>query len=239
MLRRASIRKAGWAGTAPPDPPSLLCSPDILVQTNHYVVLNKPAGLPVHAGPKGGPSVEDLFPALSRRRHGPWLAHRLDADTAGCLVIALTKQALLAAQDAFAAGTVEKIYWAIVRGTPPGDSGTVTAKLLKKSGPTGWRVTIDAKGQDAASDWRVLGRGDGITLLEVRPRTGRTHQVRVHCASIGCPVSGDTFYGGGDGRLQLLARSISVPVNPVLKATAPFPAHMVEAAVAVGYGTIE
>jgi tRNA pseudouridine32 synthase/23S rRNA pseudouridine746 synthase len=209
------------------------------VQTNHYVVLNKPAGLPVHAGPKHGPSVEDMFPALSRRRHGPWLAHRLDADTAGCLVIALTKQALLAAQAAFAAGTVDKTYWAIVRGTPPADSGTVTAKLLKKSGPAGWRVVVDAKGQDASTDWRVLASADDLALLEVKPRTGRTHQVRVHCASIGCPVAGDALYGGGAGPLQLLARSISVPVNPVLKATAPFPAHMADAAMAVGYGTIE
>ena len=69
--------------------------PDILFQDSRYVVLNKPAGIPVHAGPRGGVSMEDCFPALSRRRDGPWLAHRLDADTAGCLVVALRKTPLL------------------------------------------------------------------------------------------------------------------------------------------------
>jgi tRNA pseudouridine32 synthase/23S rRNA pseudouridine746 synthase len=170
-----------------------------------------------------------MFPILSRRRNGPWLAHRLDADTAGCLVIALTKQALIAAQAAFAAGTVTKTYWAIVRGAPLDDSGTVTASLLKKTGPSGWRMVVDPKGQDAASDWRVLARGADTALLEVHPRTGRTHQVRVHCAALGCPVAGDTLYGGGAGPLQLLARSISVPVTPILEATAPVPAHMADA----------
>ena len=70
----------------------------ILFQNPHFVVLDKPAGLKVHPGPGGGPSVEDFFPVLSRRRDGPWLAHRLDADTSGCLVLALRKAALLAAQ---------------------------------------------------------------------------------------------------------------------------------------------
>ena len=90
--------------------------PSILFQDQRFVVLDKPAGLPVHAGPSGGRSVEDWFPLLSRRKDGPWLAHRLDADTAGCLVIALRRAALLAAQAAFASGGVRKTYWAVVAG---------------------------------------------------------------------------------------------------------------------------
>jgi RluA family pseudouridine synthase len=203
--------------------------PDILFRDTRYVVLNKPAGLAVHAGPAGGSSVEDFFPALSRRRNGPWLAHRLDADTAGCLVVALTKTALLAAQAAFAAATVEKIYWAVVRGAPSDDAGTIAAPLLKRSSPTGWHMAVDAAGQMAVSDWRVLARGGPISLLDVRPRTGRTHQVRVHCAALGCPVSGDAAYGGGDGMLHLLARAITVPVDPPVAATAPVPPHMAAA----------
>ncbi len=205
--------------------------PAELFRDGHFVVLNKPAGLAVHAGPRGGPSVEDFFPALSRRRHGPWLAHRLDADTAGCLVVALTKSALLAAQAEFAAGRAEKTYWAVVRGAPAEDSGTIATPLRKVSGKTGWRMVVDPAGQDAVSDWRVIARGDGNSLLEVRPRTGRTHQVRVHCAALGCPVAGDTLYGGGGGRLQLLARRIKLHVPAPLDAVAPVPAHM-QAAVA-------
>src|SRR5215831_18715486 len=82
--------------------------PPILFRDDRYVVLDKPAGLPVHPGPRGGPSVEDWFPLLSQRRHGPWLVHRLDADTSGCLLVALRRSALLAAHAEFAAGRVRK-----------------------------------------------------------------------------------------------------------------------------------
>ena len=101
----------------------------VLFRDPRFVVLDKPAGLKVHAGPGGGASVEDVFPQLSRRKDGPWLAHRLDADTAGCLVVALRRGALLEAQVAFAAGRVEKVYWAIVQGGPDGDAGVVDAPL--------------------------------------------------------------------------------------------------------------
>src|SRR4051812_27576897 len=86
----------------------------ILLQTPDFVVLNKPPGLPVHPGPRGAPGGEDWCGELPRRKAGPWLAHRLDADTAGCLVIALRRAALHAAQAAFAEGRAEKTYWAVV-----------------------------------------------------------------------------------------------------------------------------
>jgi len=199
----------------------------ILFQDQHFVVLNKPAGLPVHAGPRGGASVEDVFPRLSRRRDGPWLAHRLDADTAGCLVVALRRAALVAAQAAFAAGTVGKTYWAVVRGAPAELSGRIEAPLLKRSDTSGWRMVIDPAGQRAVSDYVVRGRGEGVAWLEVRPRTGRTHQVRAHCAALGCPVLGDAVYGRADGvPLHLLARGITLPLDPPVVAEAPVPAHM-------------
>jgi len=208
--------------------------PEVLFRDARFVVLNKPAGLAVHAGPRGGPSVEDMFPALSRRRDGPWLAHRLDADTAGCLVVALTKTALIAAQAEFAAGRAEKIYWAVVRGAPAGYGGEIDAKLKKSTAPGGWRMVVDPGGQSAVSVWRVLARGDGMSLLEVRPRTGRTHQVRVHCAALGCPVLGDPVYGGGGGRLLLLARAITLHLGPLVAAVAPAPPHMADALARLG-----
>ena len=200
--------------------------PPVLFRDDRLVVLDKPAGLPVHPGPRGGASVEDWFSRLSRRKDGPWLAHRLDADTAGCLVVALRRAALIAAQAAFAEGRVRKTYWAVVRGVPQQTSGTIEARLRRVSGKSGWRVVVDASGQQAVTDWRVRGHHDGIAWLELFPRTGRTHQVRVHCATLGCPVLGDPVYGGGEGQLHLLARAIVLPLEPPVSAVAEPPAHM-------------
>ena len=200
--------------------------PNILARTRDLLVLDKPAGLPCHPGPRGGPSVEDMFPALSRRRDGPWLAHRLDSDTSGCLVVGLRRAALHAVQAAFAQGAVRKTYWAVVAGSPAADSGTVDLPLVKRTGPAGWRMEVDGAGQTAVTDWVVRGRGPGTSWLELHPRTGRTHQVRVHCASLGCPVLGDPIYGAPGPRLHLLARAIAVPVDPPVAASAPVPEHM-------------
>jgi tRNA pseudouridine32 synthase/23S rRNA pseudouridine746 synthase len=204
----------------------------VLFRDARFVVLDKPAGLAVHAGPHGGASMEDFFPRLSRRKDGPWLVHRLDADTAGCLVVALRRAALLEAQAAFAEGRVRKTYWAVVRGVPAEGCGVVEVKLHRVSSERGWRMVADAAGQTAITAWRVLGRAGEIAWLELSPRTGRTHQVRVHCALLGCPVLGDPIYGnGGDGagRLHLLARAIELPLASPVSATAEPPAHMAEA----------
>ena len=200
--------------------------PPILFRDQRFVVLDKPAGLPVHPGPRGGPSVEDWFPALSRRKDGPWLVHRLDADTAGCLVVALRRAALLAAQAEFAAGRARKTYWAVVRGAPDREAGTIDAPLVRRSTQAGWHMVTDPTGKHAVTDWRLLGRAADIAWLELFPRTGRTHQVRVHCALLGCPVLGDALYGGGPAPLHLLARAIELSLDPKLAATAPVPAHM-------------
>lgn len=211
-------------------------APVELFRDQRFVVLNKPAGLPVHPGPAGGRSVEDWFRLLTCRKDGPWLAHRLDADTSGCLVIALRRAALLAAQACFAEGTAQKTYWAIVDGDLRDSQGIVSAPLRRDSGRRGWRVVIDdLDGQAAVTEWRVRGRARGLTWLELLPKTGRTHQVRVHCLALGVPIVGDERYGGPRGGLHLLARSIHLPLDPPLDVTAEPPPHMIDALERCGF----
>ena len=198
----------------------------ILFRDDRFVVLDKPAGLPVHPGRAGGRSVEDIFPALSRRRDGPWLAHRLDTDTAGCLVVALRKAALVAAQAEFAAGRVAKTYWAVVLGGPVESAGVISAPLAKVTIGRTWKMQVESGAKPAVTKWRVLGRGADTAWLELHPQTGRTHQVRAHCAALGCPIRGDVIYGGGPDALHLLARAIHLPLAPPVQATAPPPSHM-------------
>lgn len=209
--------------------------PPILFQDDRFVMLNKPAGLPVHPGPRGGPSVEDWFPALSRRKDGPWLVHRLDADTSGCLLIALRRSSLHAAQAEFAAGRAHKIYWAVVRGVPSTPTGTIDTPLRRQTGRGGWRMIADQAGKPAVTDWKLLGSAENIAWLELAPRSGRTHQVRVHCALLGHPVLGDPVYGEGTGPLHLLARSLGLDLAPPVSATAPPPGHMRAALSACGW----
>ncbi|MCP1242835.1 RNA pseudouridine synthase [Acetobacter lambici] len=196
--------------------------PPLLYQSSHVVILDKPAGLPVHTGPGGGACVEDWFPQLSRRKDGPWLAHRLDADTSGCLTIALRKQPLLAMQQAFASKTARKTYWAVVEGGPQATTGRIDLPLLKTTTKAGWSMQVADGGAPSATTWRVLGRSGATSWLELELETGRTHQARVHCAAMGWPIVGDALYGKPDpSGLHLLARSLFLPIDNGITATAP------------------
>ncbi len=210
-------------------------SPAILFRDKRFLVINKPAGLPVHPGRAGGPSVEDFFQQWRQGKQGPWLAHRLDQDTAGGLVIALKKSALIAAQALFAGGGVEKTYWAVVRGKPDVASGVINMPLGKTTTGRAWKMQPDQNAPSAITGWKLMGQADGVSWLEFAPKTGRTHQIRAHAAAIGHPILGDSVYGGGAGPLHLLARRILLPLDQPVLAEAPVPPHMRERLKACGY----
>ncbi len=216
----------------------------LLYRDGLMLVLDKPAGVAVHRGPKGGASLEDDFDAL---RFGlprkPALAHRLDRDTAGCLVLGRHHKALEKLGLLFKQGRIAKTYWAIVAGSPEADSGEVELPLGRLDDTRGWWMKVDPKGQRALTIWRVKGRGvrrgAAIAWLELEPQTGRTHQLRVHCASQGWPILGDSIYGErADVSLQLLARRVVVPLTtgkPPIEVEAPAPPHMLETLAACGF----
>jgi tRNA pseudouridine32 synthase / 23S rRNA pseudouridine746 synthase len=214
----------------------------VLYRDALMLVVDKPAGVPVHRGPssavwKNNLSLEDAFDVL---RFGlprpPGLAHRLDRDTSGCLVLGRHRQALETLGKLFKQNLVGKTYWAVVAGGPAEDAGAIDLPLGRKDATRGWWMKPDAHGQPARTEWRVLGRAAGLAWLALTPITGRTHQLRVHCAASGWPIVGDTVYGsaprqGGPG-LHLLARAVSVPLYPkraAISVEAPVPAHMQEA----------
>ncbi len=266
------------------------------------LVIDKPAGFAVHKGPKGGESLEDYFDAL---RFGlprpPALAHRLDRDTSGCLVLGRHRKALAELGRLFKSGQVGKTYWAVVEGGPAEDEGRIDLPLGRRDVSRGWWMKHDPQGQPATTIWKVMGRSqfdpsaaggdlsipspacggglgrgqaassgaggsplphpppqageggggargeaghsiDRITWLALEPLTGRTHQLRVHCAASGWPIVGDAIYRNsprsGGPALHLHAREIVVPLyknREPIRVMAPVPLHMHERLQACGW----
>ncbi len=275
----------------------------VLYRDGLMLVIDKPAGLPVHRGPKGGANLESSFEAL---RFGlprpPVLAHRLDRDTSGCLVLGRHRKATASLGLLFKHGRIAKTYWAVVEGGPTDDQGTIDMPLGRLNAERGWWQKVDSDGQPAVTNWKVMGRsfvtsplegvdhaaigrgvfdatcsemhpppqpslsrGEGAfsqsrsaekyTWLALEPVTGRTHQLRVHCAAMGWPIVGDSIYGdaavarrgrnesfvrkSGEPTLHLHAREIVIPISrnkaPV-RVQAPAPAHLHERLQICGWG---
>ena len=212
----------------------------VLHRDDAVIVLNKPPGLAVQGGTGTERHLDGLLDAL---RFGsevrPRLVHRLDKETSGVLVLARTVAAAAFLTRAFREKTTRKIYWAIVVGLPKLRQGRIDLALAKLPGREGERVRADAEeGKRAITYYQVVDSvGSSASWLALLPVTGRTHQLRAHCAAIGTPILGDAKYGAAAvhltgvpdaKRLHLHARSLSIPhpLGDTLRVTAPLPPHM-------------
>lgn len=184
------------------------------------VVFDKPSGLPVHPGSRTSDNLDDLLATLvDDGGERPRLVHRLDRETSGVLVAARTRAVAARLGRAFETRTVAKTYLAVVEGVPTETAGRILLPLAPRETAKGGRMVAvapdaaDALAADTA--WRVLARlADGTaTLVELKPATGRRHQLRAHLAAIGHPILGDALYGRRDGapRLMLHARRLDLP----------------------------
>ena len=224
----------------------------VIHKDDHVIVLNKPPGLAVQGGTGTERHVDGMLDAL---RFGfeerPRLVHRLDKDTSGVLLIARTGQAAKRLGESFRDRETEKLYWAVVVGLPPKPEGAIDLPLAKRPGARGDREVMQVdpeNGQKALTHFRMVDRaGKRAAFLALWPRTGRTHQLRVHCAAIGCPILGDGKYGGEEAllaavadarRLHLHARRLVLP-HPSgkgeLKVEAEAPPHFRRTVEAFGF----
>ncbi|MXP40430.1 RNA pseudouridine synthase [Altererythrobacter soli] len=209
--------------------------PTILYEDGESLVIDKPGGLPIERPRAGGRSLEDHLDDLRLGfQRPPVPVHRIDTDTSGCLLLARNPKALKRFARAFEERAVGKRYLGILAGVPAKSEGTIDLALTKiSSAEKGWRMILAKKGKPSITHWRVLQEANGRALVEFRPETGRTHQIRVHSASgIGIPLLGDPVYGdgprkaGGAARTMLHAAGIEIQREgkPPIIAAAPLPA---------------
>jgi 23S rRNA pseudouridine955/2504/2580 synthase len=214
----------------------------VLYRDASAIVINKPAGLAVQGGTKTGRHVDGLLDTLRfDMDERPRLVHRLDKDTSGVLLIARTAAAAAFFTRAFREKTTRKTYWAAVIGLPRLSQGRIDLALAKQMGPGGERVQADDEdGKSAVTYYRVIDHTGGqASWLALLPITGRTHQLRAHCAALGTPIVGDGKYGASAAHLSgvvaarglhLHARELVIPspAGGLLRVTAPLPRHMRE-----------
>lgn len=194
----------------------------VIFKDNDIIVINKPAGLATQGGVGINVSVDSLLDFLKfDYENRPKLVHRLDKDTSGVLVLARTSAVASSLTKSFKAKDIEKIYWALVVGAPDIEEGKIDLPISKQNVGAGKeKMTADEDGGKAITYYKVLeNMGNKLSLVELHPITGRTHQLRVHMAHIGNPILGDGKYGGKlafiDGlskKMHLHARQIKLPL---------------------------
>jgi 23S rRNA pseudouridine1911/1915/1917 synthase len=228
-----------------PEPENLGLQPqplnlDILYEDDHLLIINKPAGLVVHPAP--GHADRTLVNALLAHCplatiggvHRPGIVHRLDKDTTGAIAIAKTDLAYRSLQAQLQAKTARREYLGIVCGTPKTDTGTVEQPIGRSLGDRK-KMAIHPEGRPAITHWQIIERLGNFTVMQFRLETGRTHQIRVHSAFMGCPIVGDPLYGKGRSvGVNLPGQALHAHhlqlIHPIsgqqVAVTAPIPTHL-------------
>lgn len=222
----------------------------VLYEDDSVIALNKPPGLATQGGPGVRRHVDGLLDAFRRPGDSarPKLVHRLDKDTSGVLLIARTSAAAAHFAKQFKRRETHKLYWAMIMGAPDLAMGRIAAPMDKLPGKGGERMVVTDAGKPARTLYAVVDTAaKRAAWLALKPLTGRTHQLRLHCAHMGHPIVGDGKYGGREamlggqvsGKLHLHARRLRLP-HPdgrMLDITAPLPAHMAESWRLMGWDT--
>jgi len=216
----------------------------VIYEGAHLIAFNKPSGLAVQTRGNRGPCLENLLPAFAKSNGKlPRLVHRLDAGTSGVIIAAKTKPAAAHLSGQFSKRLAKKTYLALVGGRLPKDgAGTIDQPLLKCVGQRGSPPMVPStseKAQSASTHWKILARANTTSLIQLRPKTGRMHQLRAHMAFLGCPILGDRLYGAGKEsaeRLMLHAARLrlTLPDGALLDLEAPMPDAMAGLAARLG-----
>jgi 23S rRNA pseudouridine955/2504/2580 synthase len=205
----------------------------IIWEDENLCVINKPYGIAAQGGTKTERHLDGLLQAYGRGKSYK-LVHRLDRDTTGVFVVAKTQKMATHLADCFKRNSIRKIYWAIVEGVPAPASGTITAPISKGLESQKEKMVVDRKeGKSAQTDYRILKsiKNKTLTWLELAPKTGRTHQLRVHCTFMGHPILGDGKYDSQFSKLNLHLHARSITLFDLdgspLTFTAPPPHHII------------
>lgn len=202
----------------------------ILFEDGEALVIDKPAGLPMDRPRRGGASLADHLDALKLGfQRAPMPVHRLDTDTSGCLLLARNPKALKRFAKSFEQREVSKTYLGIIADEIFYEYGVIDLALSKvSSAEKGWRIIPARKGKPSVTRWRKLATANGLALIEFRPKTGRTHQIRVHAASgLGASLLGDPLYGDNSSAPRMMLHASRLVVRrdgkPDIEALSPLP----------------